>query len=207
MKIIQHIYLFFLLFVGQQTFGQSPIPAIDSLKIIHENGETKVVCYTTFTSGDCDLADYTIHNENNIITLSVNFTVGAATYICHSVDTISLGTLTPGDYDLEGNLTIGSSEVIVHQKTVSFTVGELNVGLIDAATFNIYPNPTQKFLSIESEKHFKQVEIISIFGQIVLNAEMVEQTIDVSDLEEGFYFVRLTDEMGKQISKRMLKTK
>lgn len=65
MKIVQHLYLFCFLFLGQQAFAQSPIPAIDSLKIIHENGETKVVCYTTFPSGSCNLENYSLSNENN----------------------------------------------------------------------------------------------------------------------------------------------
>lgn len=192
--------------MGQKVMAQT-IPAIDSLKIISENGETKVVCYATFTSGSCDLVDYTISTENNVITLNLNYTVGAATYICHSEDTISIGFLSPGDYTLDANMMIGSPEIIVHHKSAEFTVGELSIDNPNTTVFNVYPNPVQNTISIETNSVVQQLEIISIFGQNVRTIGMLETTIDVSDLEEGIYLIRLTDDKGRQVSKRVLKTK
>lgn len=87
-----------------------PIPPIqdnywiDSLKIIpqeaHAGDIISVAAYTTHSSGGCDLKDYRIWKCQNFIFVDATYEQGMLTYICHSADTIPLGTLLPGNYTL-----------------------------------------------------------------------------------------------------------
>jgi hypothetical protein len=61
-------------------------------------------------------------------------------------------------------------------------------------TLQVWPNPTKGLLYIEAD-NINKVEIYNLLGQIVLSAEKVE-TIDVSSLEKGVYFLRVSDENG-----------
>lgn len=212
-QYLKQFILLGLLLLTQQTIAQ--IPAIDSLKIIPANptadDEIKVICYTTFPSGDCELSTYSLTNQNNTITLNLNFTVGVATYICHSIDTLSLGYLNADDYNLEVNLTIDPEETIVDHKIMAFSVHE-SVGIktiIDDSHFSIYPNPFQNELSIGTDAMIEQLDIFSIFGKKVLSKNIIpsDKKINVSDLENGIYLIILTDAEGNQYSKKVLKTK
>lgn len=59
---------------------------------------------------------------------------------------------------------------------------------------NISPNPTNGLIEIQSDSDFENVEIISIEGQIVKSHSIKtgNTILDLSDLKNGFYFVRLT---------------
>jgi hypothetical protein len=208
---LHQLLLVGLLFLTHQVNAQ--IPAIDSMKVIPANpdsvDEIKVICYTTFPYGDCDLIDHSFTIEDNTITLSLNYTMGMAAYICHSVDTISLGYLNAGNYNLEANLTIDPEEVIEDMHSISFFVDEhLGINKI-AHDILIYPNPFQDKLSIKTDGGVEQLEIFSIFGQKVIskNNLLSELTVNVSDLEDGIYLVILTDNKGNRYSNKVLKTK
>ena len=59
---------------------------------------------------------------------------------------------------------------------------------------NISPNPTNGLIEIESDSDFENVEIISMEGQIVKahSIKTGNTILDLSDLNNGMYFVRLT---------------
>ncbi len=102
---------FLALIFSQGAMAQDyPIPVIqdnywiDSLKIIpqtaHAGDIIHVAAYTTHSSGGCDLRDYRIWKCSNVIIVDATYEQGMLTYICHSADTIPLGTLPPGNYTL-----------------------------------------------------------------------------------------------------------
>ena len=100
MKKLKQAILPMLLMATQQVFGQ--IPAIDSLKFLPESpvagDEVKVIIYTTFPYGDCDLASHSMNVQDGSIVLDLVYTMGAAAYICHSTDTVTIGLLEKGEY-------------------------------------------------------------------------------------------------------------
>ena len=101
------IVMFFSLAANAQ---DNSIPAtqdhywIDSLKIIPQEANAgdiiSVVAYTTHPSGGCDLQDYKVWKCNQFVFVDATYEQGMLTYICHSVDTLRLGTFTPGSYFL-----------------------------------------------------------------------------------------------------------
>ncbi len=75
---------------------------------------------------------------------------------------------------------------------------ELIVGVIDpsiAQEIRLYPNPTTEFLKIELASEFDQIKITDVLGQELMNiTPQLTQTIDVSNLAEGMYFVTFVKE-------------
>ncbi len=89
---------------------------VDSLEIVpaktYSDDVIKLVAYTTHTSGGCNLENYRIWKCNNIILVDATYEKGMLTYICHSIDTLKLGILPPGNYFL----------LFDWMDTISFTV-------------------------------------------------------------------------------------
>ena len=70
----------------------------------------------------------------------------------------------------------------------------LSVEELQEAAIQVWPNPTNGLLYIESE-NIDKMEICNILGQVVLTAGKVE-TIDLSSFEKGVYFLMVSDKNG-----------
>ena len=74
--------------------------------------------------------------------------------------------------------------------------------------FNIYPNPVENELFIETEMKVKEISIYDIYGRQTLsqqvNESMSQQVIDVADLNSGVYFVMIVTSEG-EVVKRFIK--
>ncbi len=79
---------------------------------------------------------------------------------------------------------------------------------ITQVDISIYPNPTNGIINIKSiENSVKQISIINITGEIVLTIPDIQtdETVDLSDFENGIYIVRIQTDKGiiiKKIIKR-----
>ena len=81
--------------------------------------------------------------------------------------------------------------------------GTMGVGEnIAVANVSIYPNPANDFIMIESENE-TEIKIYSVSGQMVLRQSISEgtNTIDVSKLNSGIYFIDLEGVMNKVVVK------
>ena len=72
--------------------------------------------------------------------------------------------------------------------------------LTDINNFNIYPNPTQRFITIENN-HFGELRIKNNLGQTVLkiNKETEKITLDLKDFKSGFYLIEINSYSSKII--------
>lgn len=201
-----------LIFFSQQAFGQAG--GIDSLKITPQNAlatdEIKVICYSTFSHGGCGLVTHSVTFQGNQITLNLEYEIGFLTYICNSVDTISLGNLAAGDYQLHANLMVQPMEEIVDTDTASFSIDN-PLSLEDEThpeNLEVYPNPFNQEVQIKTTAVIEEIEISAISGQNVvlkqtLNA--LDKTIDLSDLKPGIYLLTALDSNGNKYTKRIVK--
>ena len=73
----------------------------------------------------------------------------------------------------------------------------------DQATVQVWPNPTTGILNIKADEMDK-VEIRNLLGQIVLQTEKVE-TIDLSHLEKGVYFLIASNKNGTKTVTKVIK--
>ena len=101
------------------------------------------------------------------------------------------------------NFTIGynwgKSFILVSDET---SITEENIAL------NIYPNPVQDRLYVETLNQTQTVEIYDVYGRVqnLRNSETqkLRNSIDVTDLNSGVYFVKVVTENGEAI-KRVVK--
>lgn len=68
--------------------------------------------------------------------------------------------------------------------------------------FNIYPNPVNDRLVIDTEENVRTVNIYNILGVAVYSTNNFAQNeINVSDLSEGIYFISIETDNGKIVKK------
>ena len=82
----------------------------------------------------------------------------------------------------------------------SFTTGDPTniVGTLDATAVQLFPNPvTDGFFYVEAEE-MRQIEIIDMLGRTVMqkNVNSSRERVDVSNLRDALYFVRVTTTTG-----------
>ena len=76
--------------------------------------------------------------------------------------------------------------------------------LLNNTDFTIYPNPAFSNLSIQTDEKIKSVRCQNYIGQsIELKSE--NNSIDISSLSEGLYFLNFTTQSGKMITKKFIK--
>ena len=68
-----------------------------------------------------------------------------------------------------------------------------NVLMPQYADVLIYPNPAQESVTITAQKQMRQITLINIYGKVVWDEEINtgSETLDVSQLSDGLYFVEV----------------
>ncbi|MDR2844398.1 MAG: T9SS type A sorting domain-containing protein [Candidatus Symbiothrix sp.] len=75
---------------------------------------------------------------------------------------------------------------------------------VSAQDVFLYPNPVKHDLFIRSDVSIDRIEIYHSSGARVWMVDSVTEKVDVSALEDGFYFVRISME-EKVITKKIVK--
>lgn len=71
-------------------------------------------------------------------------------------------------------------------------------------TLIIYPNPAKTHITIAGKKEEMSYEIISLLGSKITNGTLTNSGLDVSNLENGVYFLKVIDKDENVISKRFV---
>ncbi|MEM6721693.1 MAG: T9SS type A sorting domain-containing protein [Bacteroidota bacterium] len=69
----------------------------------------------------------------------------------------------------------------------------------------LYPNPVEDMLNITDTTNIKSLEVYSIQGQVMLTQKSNFATVDMSNLQTGLYFVRLTDSANNSNTFKIVK--
>ena len=86
--------------------------------------------------------------------------------------------------------------------TPNFTLGAASFSQIDG--LKMYPNPTKNNLFIETALNGDiNVSIVNMLGKEVVNTNVVNNTVNVSNLTSGIYIVKITEE-GKTSTKKLI---
>ncbi len=77
--------------------------------------------------------------------------------------------------------------------------------LINDLDFNIYPNPANHTILIETEHHFK-LEIYNSIGEIISSSSNYKTNFEISVLnfQNGIYFVKIYNENGNSTVKKLI---
>ncbi|MBG42475.1 MAG: hypothetical protein CL530_00735 [Aequorivita sp.] len=85
---------------------------------------------------------------------------------------------------------------------ISFDGTALGLNVFDSLSFKVFPNPTNNMLNIQSKTPIENVKIYSPQGTLV--NEYTSNSIDVSQLSAGIYFVEVTFD-GNRGTKKFIK--
>lgn len=113
------------------------------------------------------------------------------------------------EFELEGSFKIKSndpsnSEVEIPLKAILERAG---INELNDSEINIYPNPTTGELRMENGKwRMENLEVFDVYGRKVLNSQLLTlNSIDISHLNAGVYFVRITNDLGYSVIKKIIK--
>jgi len=209
-KTFTHFLLTGLIILTNQLYAQ--LPAIDSLKLIPtdptSNDALQVICYTTFPYGGCEVNNVHSEQQGNEILLMIDYTMGMAAYICHSIDTFSIENPGSGDFQLIASITTNENDVMQDIDTLEFHIDPYLV-LPEYTSINllVYPNPVKNELHVKTDIPFEKLEIQSLTGERIQLIEPFDynQSIDVSDLKKGIYLLVAANRNGNPLTQRIVK--
>ena len=151
-----------------------------------------------------------IHNE---LRLSWDEVEGATKYKVYQFDELlgSISNTTVDIYNLADDTEycfsvsaiIGGEETAKSEEVCETTLkGESIVEL--TSSINIYPNPVNDRLYIETEVEVREVVVYDVFGRQQTTDNGQQTFIDVTNLNSGIYFVKVVAENG-EVVKRFVK--
>lgn len=212
-KILSLVLLLFAIVSNAQ------IGNIDSLKIIPANPNTgsvvKVIGFTTFSSAGCSISSSSVNIAGNLITVRANHSVGMLTMICHSKDTITLGTFAAGVYTVNYsvyNANSTSSLTPLDNTSTTFTIQALSGIHENQSTGNnviVFPNPAADFVIISQITKSKmpvKVEVLNITGKIIGSYVFDDGqfNIDLKSFVPGIYFMKINNDETGVVSKKLI---
>jgi len=193
---------------------------IDSLEILPSNPTSsdiiKIESNTFFLYSSCYIVDWSIDVQNSNISINTVHDMGYATALCYSRDTLTIGQLNAGTYELIYYLSLSNpNDTDSDTDTLYFTVqdsSDFQVSDYSDENINIYPNPASSQITIDLERFTTdkvEINIYSILGQKMrtLITDKSKVSIDISDLREGVYFVGIIEGKEKIYVKRIIKKK
>ena len=95
------------------------------------------------------------------------------------------------------------NEAIETNTTTTTIVNTLVVNENTLLDFSVYPTPTKNILNIKSKTEITKIEIYSKLGQKI--KEIMENKINISNLTQGLYFVKVEDINGNFGVKKIMK--
>jgi hypothetical protein len=114
---------------------------------------------------------------------------------------------TASDYSSEVTITVTAEDATTTQDWI-VNVSEI-VGVDDPFALNlkiqVYPNPANNILYIDSEERISRIVVYSITGEMIKEISQLEiSMIDVSDLKTGVYVLSLFNENEYQVTKKIV---
>lgn len=95
----------------------------------------------------------------------------------------------------------------VDSVTVSFTdCSDSTIGIspVNSELVNIFPNPTNGNISIQSQTELKSITVIDALGSMIYSDQLTSTRTQLSILTPGFYFINLTDNKGRTYIERVV---
>ena len=195
---------------------------VTAINEVGESAKSENACTTTLEEGNDPIAPEpevpsapkvkAEATSDTTIVLTWNPVMTATSFNVYS-DTIVIATVTETTYTVTG-LTANTE--------YCFTVTAINENgesaksenacattqpdaiAENAASFNIYPNPVNDKLYIETETEIEEVVVYDIFGRHQVTETPSHQgnvTVDVADMKSGVYFVKVVTANGEAVQR------
>jgi Secretion system C-terminal sorting domain len=97
--------------------------------------------------------------------------------------------------------------------TPNYALGAINCGVgvenirSENDEINVYPNPTNSNITITNTSIIQTIAIYDVLGQEIYhkNSKNLSETINVTRLSNGLYFLKIQDEKGNVTTKKFVK--
>ncbi|MFY8022201.1 MAG: T9SS type A sorting domain-containing protein [Bacteroidia bacterium] len=148
--------------------------------------------------------------------------------VCQSIDSVFIekenDTAKPGNFGKKASVSVGD---INKDGSLDLIIGNIRGGLdllevqakgiisglssVKKESFNclIYPNPAQETIIIKNDQQFKSgtIEIFDINGSLqqIEKLNRYENQINISQLKPGFYIVKIENDKGEVLFKKIIK--
>ena len=123
-----------------------------------------------------------------------------------------LGSLPAGNHTIrlvvDANNTIEESNENDNEYSISITVTNASTSINDIQSkkqISIFPVPVKDILTINGLKNTSNLEIYSLTGELVKQQSVNNGEINVSELKQGVYFVKIQDNGNVLTTKRIVK--
>ncbi len=95
------------------------------------------------------------------------------------------------------------NDPIITNTTSTFFYSVLATNHSDKETIALYPNPVDDVLHIQANPEISvyELQVYNLMGQLVQNAHLLDNSINVSKLKPGIYLVELSSNLGQQTFK------
>ena len=185
---------------------------IDSLKIIPEipttNDTVKIISYTSFVTSYCSLDSSSVTLEKDTVNISAWHIVGPLLAVCNSIDTLTIGRLNFGNYELYYEILHSYSKRSYGIDTIAFTVQfPNNVRHIEklSTKLKIYPNPATGNLTVSSVNFIIQnIALFDLTGNCLFQDCVIDNqnyTLNTSGFSPGVYLLKVETEKKKVVQK------
>ena len=109
-----------------------------------------------------------------------------------------------GDFNGDNKVDIVSSSY--YDNKVAWYENTMVLGINENSliSFKLFPNPVKNFLEITTSNDVSKIEIFNSLGQKIL-IKLNSQIIDVSNIYEGIYFIKITTLNGNILTRKFIK--
>lgn len=196
---------------GTIVFDTKEMPIAPVVSITPANSATNVSVNTTITfefSQIMRLSDNTSITNDNVNTFIEIEADGLPIVYTASVNlladkiTITPSNALPFETLVSVNvlpLIENEEDIAIEETTISFTTQPESINELSNTQFNVYPNPAQNYLMIES-KDDATIEIVNMIGEKIMEYRIESNLnkINISELTNGNYILRIKTSENKQ---------
>ena len=177
-----------------------------------ESAKSAEVCETTLASPNTPQNLTVIAFVQNELRLTWDAVEGATKYNVYQFDELlgSISSTSVDIYDLASDTRycfsvsaiVGGVESARSAEVCETTLKEESIAEL-TSSINVYPNPVNDVLFIETEVEINEVVVYDVYGRQQVNMTTGQQ-VDVANLNSGIYFVKVVTENG-EVVKRFVK--
>jgi hypothetical protein len=127
------------------------------------------------------------------------FVIGSGALFTDASGNVVITDLLANDYSYEVSATdyttvSGTATIVDADVTENIVLDYVGINVASNISFNVYPNPAKESVTIDLPGKF-DVKVINSIGQ-VLSSKTIDGSgsIDISDLNSGIYFVKVSNE-------------
>ncbi len=195
-------------------------------KIVVDNKTGSYSGSTNFTTNDNLYVDFSFFNNSDVdIDKQVNCNIYVDNNFWQQIQVSSLqayyyqywwdygyGKLSAGNYTIkmvvDPNNTIEESNENDNEYSISITVTNATTSIDNIGNekqISISPVPAMNVLTIKGLKNISELEIYSITGKLIKQQAVKNGTINISELKQGVYFVKIKNNGKVLTTQRIVK--